>query len=295
MDTYPLVTVLIPAYNHEKYVQDTLLSILNQTYKNIELIIINDGSTDNTGKVISQLRERCNKRFINFKYISRENKGLLNTLKEMELYISGKYLITFASDDISLPQRIEKQVEILEKNSEYSLCYTSLKYIDQNSVVLDKLHKIKYCKSGNVFESLLYKNFIPAPTVMMRSNVFNELNGYSSDFDFEDYPLWLKIAYKYKIIFLNEELVNYRLHPDNMSKNLIKTILAIESVLYSWKDEDIFPKVIKKFYLNSFYELARSTEDYKEEIVLFKNKALKSWYHPKFLKALFRYNKKYVK
>ena len=295
MDNLPLVTVLIPAYNHEKYVNETLLSIINQTYNNIELIILNDGSTDNTGEVISQLGERCNKRFINFEYINRENKGLLNTLKEMESCISGKYFMTFASDDISLPQRIEKQVDILEKNSEYAMCYTSLKYIDHNSVILDKPHKIKHCKTGNVFKNLLYQNFIPAPTVMMRSSVFKELNGYSSDFDFEDYPLWLKIAYKHKIIFLNQKLVHYRLHPNNMSKNLIKTILAVEALLYSWKNETVFPKVIKKFYLNSFYELARSKEDYKDEIVTFKNKALKSWYHPKFIKALYRYNKKYVK
>ena len=258
------------------------------------MIIINDGSSDNTDQVIRNLFDQCNRRFINFKYINRENRGLVSTLKEMESYILGKYLITFASDDISLPRRIENQVKILEKNSEYALCYTSLKYIDHNSVILNKVHKTKHCKSGNVFKKLLYHNFIPAPTVMMRASVFNELNGYSNDFDFEDYPLWLKIAYKHKIIFLNEELVHYRLHPNNMSKDLIKTILAVEDILNSWKDEKVFKKVIKKFYLNSFYQLARSSDNYEKEIKLFKNKALESWYHPKFLKALFRYNKKYL-
>lgn len=293
MKNTPLVTILMPAYNHEKFIESSLESLISQTYNNIELIIFDDGSKDNTNEKILSLKEKCIKRFIKFKYIHRDNKGLLNTLKEMEEYITGEYIVMFASDDISLPRRIEKQVDVLEKNDEMALCYTSLKYMDDDSKILNKKHKIKNCRSGYVFEKLLERNFIPAPTVMMRTSIFKSLGGYSTDFAFEDYPLWLKITKKHKVIFLNEILVHYRLHQNNMSKDLIRTIEVVEKILLSWKDEIVFSKIIKKFYIKSFYELARSNQNYKNEIVKFKDKASVYWYHPKFLKALVRYNKKY--
>ena len=95
MKNNSLVTVIMPAYNHEKYIKEAIESIINQDYKNIELIITNDGSSDTTNDVILSLANRCEERFINFKYISRANKGLINTLKEMEQFIDGKYFTIF--------------------------------------------------------------------------------------------------------------------------------------------------------------------------------------------------------
>lgn len=109
----PLVTIVIPSYNHSKYVINSIQSIIDQDYDNIELLVIDDGSTDNSVEVISNFIE-CNKisdRFYRFKFIHRENKGLCATLNEGLKWSNGLYFSPFASDDIALPYKISYLVE----------------------------------------------------------------------------------------------------------------------------------------------------------------------------------------
>ena len=96
----PLVTVLIPAYNHENFICEAINSLITQSYDNIEVVITNDGSTDNTHEKIMQLYNECTNRFVSFKYINQENNGLIKSLKAMEQYINGKYITVLYSDDI---------------------------------------------------------------------------------------------------------------------------------------------------------------------------------------------------
>ena len=292
MTNEPLVTILMPAYNHESFVKEAIESLIQQEYKNIELIITNDGSTDDTHERILELSDECRSRFTNFKYINRPNKGLIKTLKEMEKLINGKYLSILYSDDIYTPNRIKNQVNALENNKEYALCYGNMVGIDENSNVV-KEYKKKYAKSGNVFNELLVRNFIPAPTVMMRTDIFKIVGGYDVNFDYDDYPLWLKIAHKHKILYLNEDFVYYRTHGNNVSSNMVRTLSFTESVLLSWSKEKTFPKTIKRFYLRSFYNLAKCGEEHKQKSKEYMIKALpKSWYDPRFIKSVFRYYSK---
>jgi len=283
-----LVSVFMPAYNHEDYVELAIRSLLNQKYSNIEFIIINDGSSDKTHDIIMKLHDECKNKFVKFIYINRENKGLIATLKEMELLITGKYLTLLYSDDIYTEDRISKQVYALESNSEYALCYGKMIGIDKNSVKI-KEYKTKHVHSGNIFNDLLIRNFIAAPTVMMKIEALKEVGGYDLNFQYDDYPLWLKIAKKHKILFVDIFFVKYRTHDNNYSNDLIRTITNVEKILLTWKNELAFKKVIKKFYLKSFYELTRSSNNYKYESKEYMIKALSSWYHPKFIKALIRY------
>ena len=288
MKNEPLVTILVPAYNHEDFIYEVINSIISQPYKNIEVIITNDGSTDNTHDKIMELYEKCEKRFVSFKYINKENEGLLKSLKDMESLINGKYLTIFYSDDIYTENRIQKQVDALENNKEYALCYGKMIGIDKDSNII-KRYKSKHCKSGYVFDKLLERNFIPAPTVMIRTEVFNSVGGFDLTFIYDDYPLWLKIAHDNKILFLDEDLIYYRTHDNNISSGLIQTITTVEKILLTWNDEPVFNSVMKKFYLKSFYELVRSHQNYKKEAKNYMMKALSSWYHPKFIKAVLRY------
>jgi alpha-1,3-rhamnosyltransferase len=288
MNNNPLVTVLMPTYGHEKYLLEALQSILSQSYKNIQLIITNDGSPDESDKTIHSIMSSLEERFINFKYIYRPNKGLLPTLKEMEPLIEGKYITVFYSDDIYTEDRIKKQVESLEVNPEFALCYGKMIGINERSDRV-KEYKTKYCKSGFVFEDLMKRNFIPAPTVMMRTEVFQEVGGFDLNFAYDDYPLWLKIAYKHQVLFVDEFFILYRTHEENLSGDLYRTISTVEKILLSWSDEKITKSILKKFYLKSFYELVRSEYNYKKEAQHYMEKAMSSWYHPKFIKALFRY------
>ncbi|WP_152184314.1 glycosyltransferase [Sulfurimonas indica] len=289
MKEQPLVTVLMPAYNHASFIKEAIESLIEQDYTNIEFIITNDGSTDNTHDVIMELDNICKTRFSKFQYINRRNKGLIKTLKEMETLINGKYLSILYSDDIFTKNKITKQVNALENNQDYALCFGNMIGIDDNSNIVKK-YKTKYAKSGNVFNDLLIRNFIPAPTVMMRTKAFKSVGGYDLNFEYDDYPLWLKIAHKYKVLYLNEDLVFYRSHDNNVSSNMLRTLKLTENVLLSWRDEPIFLKAIKRFYLRAFYNLAKYEPQHKQATKEYMNKALaSSWYDPRFIKAVLRY------
>ena len=111
-----LVSVLIPAYNHEKYVQETIQSIINQTYQNIELIIIDDGSKDSTWNKINEKKELCEKRFSNTIFITRKNKGACETENELFSKANGEFVFLIASDDKAEPNAIKKLLAFLSKN-----------------------------------------------------------------------------------------------------------------------------------------------------------------------------------
>ncbi|MDR2407780.1 MAG: glycosyltransferase family 2 protein, partial [Bacteroidales bacterium] len=121
MDQLPLVSVIIPAYNHEKYVQETITSIIEQTYKNIELIIINDGSKDATWQRILEMQDVCKARFTRVDFSTQENSGTCITLNRLIEKTHGEYVYLIASDDKAAPEAIEKEYAFLSKNPDYAL------------------------------------------------------------------------------------------------------------------------------------------------------------------------------
>lgn len=289
MSTKPLVTILMPAYNHANFVKEAIESLIEQDYENIEFYIINDGSTDNTHEVISKLFDKCKRRFTNFEYIHRPNKGLIPTLKELEQFITGEYMSLLYSDDIYTKERIQIQINELIQNKDYAMCYGNMLGIDETSKVVKK-YKNKHKKSGYIFNDLMLRNIVTAPTVMMRTNVFKSVGGYDLNFDYDDYPLWLKIAHTHKILYLDEYLVFYRMHGNNVSSDILRTIALSEKVLLSWKKEKIFKRAIKRFNLLSFYNLAKYPKEYKDKTYEYMIKSLPhSWYDPRFIKSVFRY------
>lgn len=283
----PLVSVRIPAYNHEQYIQEAINSVINQTYKNIELIIINDGSPDKTDEKIMELYDKCKDRFERFEYISRENRGLVKTINELNQLSKGYYITGLASDDFYAPTKIEKQVEALEKKHEYAMCYGNMTRVDNNSNILGRV-TTKYNKSGYIFNDLLFRNFISAPTVMIKKSVLEEVGGYESKYKIEDHPMWLKISKKYKILYLDEDLVYYRDHDSNMSKNSEFMIEEMEKILNDYADEPMYKKAINRHYLYSFIQLVKANKkDLAKKYML---KAMPhSWHHPKFIKGVLRY------
>ena len=122
----PLVTLCTPIYNHEQYLEDYFKSIINQTYQNIQLILIDDCSTDNSTKVVEKWLARLEARFNHFVYIPRkENMGLIYNCNDGLSLAEGKYICMFASDDVMLPKNIEGKVNFLENNPEYAMVYSN--------------------------------------------------------------------------------------------------------------------------------------------------------------------------
>jgi len=252
----PLVSIITPCYNHEKYLDDYFKSILNQTYDNIELIIIDDASKDGSKKVIRSYENELKNRFVNFKFIDhKKNIGLVKNCNLGLELSKGKYIAIFASDDIMLKNRIEINVEFLE-NNDYGMAYSdgykvkeNFSYCDINNFdnkFLDFLVKEKNQCTGFVADKLLENNFIPAPTVMLKREVFDKVGTYDERLSFEDYEMWLRIAEKYKIGFINEPLVFYRQSDYSMTGLLNKQ--------QKYKNLISFKKTIEKHIESSTYE-----------------------------------------
>ena len=162
-----LVTVLIPSYNHQKYIKDAILSVINQTYKNIELIVIDDGSSDDSLQIIRSLGKKYN-----FKYIIRENRGICATLNEALNMAKGVYFCGLGSDDMFFPEKIEKQVNFMLNNPEYAMCYSRVQLFNEKGYF--ELKAKKNYKSGYIFKDLILENFIEAPTALIKTDVLKK-------------------------------------------------------------------------------------------------------------------------
>jgi glycosyltransferase involved in cell wall biosynthesis len=212
-----LISVILPVYNGEKYLDESIQSILSQTHKNFELIIINDGSTD---KSDHEIRKFLNDKRV--KYFSRANKGLVHTLNEAINYSSGDYIARMDQDDICSPERLKKQLNFM-KTQNIDICGSSYEIINEFGT------KIKTIKSLNEnFEIFLSAMMVPFihPSVMFR-NFFKEQDifyGNNSKLEAEDYDLWIKL-YGKNLVFgnINDVLIKYRILNSSMSRtNKIK-------------------------------------------------------------------------
>jgi len=243
-----LISVILPVYNGEKYLSEAIESILNQTYENFEFIIINDGSTDNSLELIEKYKEIDNRIIV----ISRENKGLIGTLNEGIEKSRGKYIARMDQDDISLPNRFEEQIKIMENNEEIIVCGSWINIFGNN--IKNKIVKY-YQKDKQIKSNLLLSCCFAHPSVMMRKDVFVD-NDIWYDMDFknaEDYHLWTQLAKVGKFYNIPKVLLNYRF---------------LETSITRVADKNELQR--KKVYENIFEE-ALSLIDYKmneEEIEL---------------------------
>lgn len=213
----PLVSIVIPCYNHEQFVQDCIQSVIDQTYENIELIIIDDGSKDNSVLKIQEMTEKCKKRFSRFEVRSRPNRGLSATLNESIEWCKGKYFAAVASDDIILKSKIDLQVNFMEKNTDITAIFGSANYIDEsnNVKIIDPLKQQEY-----IFDKIFLNECqFYAPTQLMRKSILDEIGGYNTDILVEDWYMWLKMAEKGRVYCLSDKLANYRIHANNTTKN----------------------------------------------------------------------------
>lgn len=239
MHSNPLVSVIVPCYNHEQYVEQCIRSIKGQTYANIELIVIDDGSSDNSSNVIAGLKSEYD-----FIFESKANEGLTKTLNyAINKYASGKYISLLASDDYWVPEKIALQVHFMEANTGHGMCCAPAHLIDLDNNSIGMIGN--NMKPADLeLPSLLMENKIPALTALYRMDVFHEFGGYDETLYFEDWDLWLKIAEKYKIGFLSVPLGYYRMHPGNMSG---KSMIMAENqlnVLEKWKHHPAYDQAL---------------------------------------------------
>lgn len=232
----PLVSIVIPCYNHENFVQDCIQSVIDQTYQNIELIIIDDGSNDGSVAKIEEMIDLCKKRFIHFEFRYRPNKGLSATLNEAIEWCQGEYYSVIASDDLILSFKIDIQVDFLLKNSNCVAVFGGVNLIDNNNKNIGEwLFKQKKYSFSDIF---LHKHNLPAPTALMKTGVVKAVGGYKTEIMIEDWYMWLKLSKIGDIYYLPKILASYRFHDNNMSKNLHKMHLGRFQVIDYFKFEN---------------------------------------------------------
>jgi alpha-1,3-rhamnosyltransferase len=267
---YPLVTVCIPSYNHSKYVRDCIQSVVNQDYENIELIIIDDGSTDASVELIKKLEDDCTSRFKRFEIRSRPNKGLCATLNEALNWAKGEYFSPIASDDILLNHKISFLVE-RQKESQAAVVFGSMQRIDDANNILGSIIK----KGQHNFEDMLFlKNMPQAPASLMLTQEIKLIGGFSKDVKLEDLYMWLALTNAgRKIISYPEIVVQYRDHEFNTVKNEKKMHDARLDVLNKFKSCKRYDLAIKNASLVAARSTA-STEIIYPLIQLFKYKKI---------------------
>lgn len=193
----PLVSVIVPAYNAEHYIKEAIDSILNQTYKNLEIIVVNDGSTDNTLSILKEYGGQI-------KHISQVNKGPSSARNAGIKIAKGEFIAYQDADDISLPKRIEQEVKYLSDNPDLSMVFTGHKvaFLDNP----DKKFKIQMPSHHSTL-SLLQHNYIPCTTVMHRKDILSVVGCWNENVDWD---LWIRISEKFKIGYIKECLSEYR-------------------------------------------------------------------------------------
>ncbi|MBC8484477.1 MAG: glycosyltransferase [Bacteroidetes bacterium] len=245
----PLVTLYIVATNHEQFIEQAILSMVNQTYENTELIVVHNGSADNTGEIINKL-----KRKYNFTFIQEKNYGLPHALNQIISLAKGKYLAGCSADDYLPLHKTEKQVEFLENHSEFAACGGNAPIVDEfgNIIKINQIEDSSY-KIIEFEDVFLYNRSFPAGSVMINLDILKEVGGYSTIYPTEDKYMWLKITSKgYKMARLNMNLQFYRKHGNNISNNYDFMLENIKNCLDIYESHILYPKAINNYHVEFF-------------------------------------------
>lgn len=236
-DNRPLVTIGIPNYNYSHYVINTIESAVNQTYSNIEVIIVDDCSTDNSVEVIEEWIKEYKGPVIT-KFIKNViNLGLSANCNIILKNSKGKYFQPLDADDWILPDKIAKQVSLLERSENTAMVYSNSSVINEEGKITnpDYCARIHYDRNkmpqGKIKKDLLTFNFISLPSVLINTQYAREVGGFDDTLQVQDYYLWLKLSERYDVIYTNEILAHYRVHESSMSNNSFTSPNSTDSVL----------------------------------------------------------------
>ena len=310
MNKKALISVIIPAYNHEQFVQKTIASIIAQTYANIELIVIDDGSKDTTWNKINELKKKCEERFTRVHFETKENEGTCRTLNKLISLAKGDYVYIIASDDIAKPQAIEKQVAAIIKHDAI-VAVGDNEIVDHNSIRIgwDKKRnncdlkyacyktfgeflKLKERKSDfATYAQLLKGNHIPNGCLIEKKALL-QIPLFTPSAPLEDYFMHLQLSKIGKYCFLDEVLFSYRWHANNTVKQAKKMKIAsdktlkYEEMLVSKMENKLWEQIFKaeKYKTIKLFSLGKILKLYKTQELFVKKTILEVFGHPILLK-----------
>lgn len=302
------VSVIIPAYNAEKYIKEAIESVLNQAYPVDEIIVVDDGSTDATGEIVrgyinrkQKTEDRGQKRdcFVGQEektsrndnahpaprithdviYSYQVNKGAAAARNRGIQEAKGEYIAFLDADDLWKPDKIEKEIKFLEQNPEYKMVFCDMSHMVDDILVFEAYLKEKsyrYVSSGEIYKALLQECFIFTPTVLVHKECFKETGLFDETYKIcEDYGLWLRIAKSFKIGFVDKPLVVRRRVMSNITKD---SMLYINSEIRLLKDlllienkDKYISAIIKNRLKKGYFELGYCYWDRSEMAIARRN------------------------
>lgn len=272
-----LVTVGIALYNHENYIVKCLESVVKQSFYNIELIVIDDGSSDNSFEIAKKYLDNqdFNK---NYKIYTQPNKGMCNTLNEIAQQAKGKYISFIGSDDYWMSNKIEQQVLFLENNPDVALVHSNSIKVDKYNNEIGFLDYSLKKNSGKLFKSIIFgKGGINTPSHLYRTEIYSEIGYYDSTLKFEDTDFWLRLTKIYNVGFINESHTYYRWHGQNLSDEKNKLVFYNDEIVKIFNKNIENPELKKRAILRI----------YRKSYLL----ALRTFEIKYIIKYLYKYNK----
>lgn len=237
-----LVSVIVPVYNRAHLVTETVASILGQTYQNIEIILINDGSTDNSLDVIQALQHEYPDVI---RIIDQENQGQTVARNQGIRQAQGKYIAFLDSDDLWMTDKLEQQVPLFDKG--VGLVYGGVEFIDEYG----ETTRFEFCDpsvQGNIYPQLLVKNRMTGGSVVVLAEALEMVGVFDPEFKAaENWDLWLRVCKEYQARLVNKPVVKYRLHQNNMSKDVMLMQDAKRQIMAKHCDKHSSDKLVAKY------------------------------------------------
>ncbi|WP_291142712.1 glycosyltransferase [Flavobacterium sp. UBA7680] len=251
--SYPLVSIIVPTYDRTEFLKLTIESIINQTYKNLEIIVIDDGTPNDKNLLLCQT-------FKEVKYIKIENSGGPAKPRNTGINLAkGKYIAFIDDDDLWLPNKIETQVNILEQNPEFGLIHGCCQVINENGILQSQIAGRPGSidvKHGNVSMKMMGNWTLMTPSVLLNKSIVDKVGLFNEKMPSagEDAEYWIRCSFFTKFYYVDEPLVQYRVHNNNISteaKGYADLSLFLKKVLTKFNSEKIIDNIQYKILLNN--------------------------------------------
>lgn len=260
MNCHPLVSIIIPLYNHELFIEQCLSSVLEDTYPRKEIVIIDDGSRDSSADIVRQWHsEHSSILADNFRFISRENRGLTRTLNELVGLARGELIAVLASDDYLLAGGIAARVAYLEHHNDKMAVFGDCRLVDFEGNLSEKsglsdLHdgRKKHLNNSRLLPYEIVFNWcVPGPVFMARKEVYSLIGGYNENIAVEDWDFYLRMVARDLLGFIDQPVAAYRVRPDDgTTKITVQQHIRFNEAMFETVNDNITHfKGIKQAYL----------------------------------------------
>ncbi|MGI9533465.1 MAG: glycosyltransferase family 2 protein [Thermodesulfobacteriota bacterium] len=264
-----LVSVILPTFNRSNFITFSINSLLSQTYKNIEIIVVDDGSTDETEHIIKLFNDS------RIRYIKLDDNHGANFARNIGLRNAlGEFVTFLDSDDEFMVLKIEKELNVLLTNKSIGLVYSGLCQYHVDDAKKENLRTTIPKFRGDIYNEILYRNVIGTPSPLIRKECFEKVGFFDETMkSCQDWEMWIRISKHYKVEYLNEPFMFMCVHGNQISTNLEFKIQGMETILNKYK-----PYMKDKNKLSSFMRkigIFHSLNNNKRQSIIYLSKTIK--------------------